>query len=270
MHVELSAGEILDDAAEHVRSVAAPWLGVLWLTTMPLRMAQAHFAARVIELGGEVRSYGDHLRGLALTTAAAFLVSLWGRAVFANACRRSLLGTLQAPPSVLRVRAAALLTYAYAALAIEAAFYATCLSGVAAPALALLAGLAAATLPFSDRPGLLRPFVTLAASARQARPLVALLLCFGAGYALAALNLLVLAQAGLWLARGVAGLDPARWSALLSPGYPRFLCVLAACAWLVLEPWWLASLVVYVHKLRARGTGEDLRLWFERLRGGAA
>jgi hypothetical protein len=45
--------------------------------------------------------------------------------------------------------------------------------------------------------------------------------------------------------------------------------VVAAGAWLLVEPWWLASLAVHVHKQRSRATGEDLRLWFERLRRAA-
>lgn len=269
MAAELSPGEILDEAAERVTAVA-PWAGVLWLTAVPLRMAQAHFAATVIELGGDARAHGDHLRRLALLAALGLLVSLWGRAVFANACRQSLLGTLRGWTSVLRLGPAGLLSYFYAALAIEAFFYATCLSGVAVPVLGLGAGLAAATLPFAERPGLLRPFAVVSASAAQPRTLLALLLAFAAAFVLAAVNLFVLSQAALWLAHGVAGLGLARWSGLLSLRYPRFACVLAACSWLVLEPWWLASLVVYVHKLRSRATGEDLRLWFERLREGEA
>ena len=264
--VDLSLGEILDDAAELVASLAAPWAGLLWLSALPLRLAQAHFAARLIELGGEAHAYGDHLRWLALVTGGAFLLSLWGRAVFAGACRRRLQGLAELGASALLPGAAGLVSYAYAALAIEAVFYATCLSAVATPALALVAGLAAVTLPFEARPGLFRPFSVVSASAGRALPLVALLAAFGAAFGLVAVNLLVLAQAGLWLARGVAGLDLARWSGLLAPGYPRFLCVLVACSWLLLEPWWLAALAVYVHKLRSRSTGEDLRVWFERLR----
>jgi hypothetical protein len=264
--VDLSVGEVLDDAAELVAALAAPWAGLLWLTALPLRLAQAHFAARLIELAGEARAYGDHLRWLALLTGGAFLLSLWGRAVFAGACRRRLQGLVEPGALALRPGAAGLVTYAYAALAIEAVFYATCLSIVAAPALALVAGLAAVTLPFEARPGLLRPFSVVSASAGHPLPLVALLAAFGAAFVLVAVNLLVLAQAALWLAHGVAGLDLARWSGLLAPRYPRFLCVLVACGWLLLEPWWLAALAVYVHKLRSRATGEDLRLWFERLR----
>ncbi len=67
-------------------------------------------------------------------------------------------------------------------------------------------------------------------------------------------------------AGGMANLDAARWSGLLSPKNPRFLFVLVAGGGLAVEPHWLAALVVYVQRLQSRGSGEDLRLWFERLR----
>jgi len=158
----------------------------------------------------------------------------------------------------------------YAALAIEVAFYATALAVVTIPALALVAGLAAATSPLVERPSLFRPFSVLSGSAGRAAPLAGLVFVFGAAFLLAALNLLVLVQVGLWLAGGVAGLDVARWQGVLGVSNPRLLLVVAAGGWLLVEPWWLAALVAYVHALRARTSGEDLRLWFERIRSAEA
>lgn len=263
-------GEVLDDASVLVARVATPWVGLLWLTAAPLRLAQAHFAARLAELGAEAGAYGDHLARLALVTTAFFLVSLWGRAAFVRACTRDLGAGDEAGRERLRLPAASLAAYAGAALAVEAAFYATALAVVTVPVLALVAGLLAATSPLVERPSLLRPFSAVSASAGRAGPLVGLLLVFGAAFLLAAVNLLVLVQAGLWLAGGVAGLDVVRWQAVLGVANPRLLLAVAAGAWLLVEPWWLAALVVHVHSLRARSTGEDLRLWFERLRRAGA
>ncbi len=262
----VALGEVLDDASELASAVMTPWVALLWLTAAPLRLAQAHFLARLGELGTDARAYGDHLHGLATATALALVVSLWGRATFARACTLRL-RSLETPGwKALRIAPAALATYVYAALAIEAAFFATLLAFVTAPALALAAGLAAATSPQIERPGLLRPFALVAASGSRTGALLGLLVVFGIASLLAALNLFVLVQAGLWLAGGLAGFDVVRWQALLGPGNPRLWLVVAAGGWLLIEPWWLASLVVYVHKLRSRATGEDLRLWFERIR----
>ncbi len=137
---------------------------------------------------------------------------------------------------------------------------------VAVPAFVLLAGLAAATLPLLEGPGLLRPFGLIAASSRRVAPLAGLVAVFGAAWLLAMANLFVAFQVGLWLADGVLGLDLPRWQGLLGPRTLRFVFVLVTGAWLLVEPWWLAALVIYVHRLRSQASGEDLKLWFRRLR----
>jgi hypothetical protein len=261
--------EVLDDASDLVAAVASPWAGLLWLTAVPLRLAQAHFAARLGELGPEARGYGDHLHGLAVVATLAFLLSLWGRAAFARACSQRLRSLETPGREALRLPAAPLASYACAALAIEAAFWATALTLVAVPFLALVAGLAAATSPRLEGPGLVRPFVLVAEGAGPVGPLLGLLVVFGVALLLAAANLVVLVQAGLWLAGGLASFDVARWQGVLGLSNPRLLLVVAAGAWVLVEPWWLASLAVHVHRQRSRSTGEDLRLWFERLRGTA-
>src|SRR5437867_11261718 len=81
----LRVSEILDDAAEAAMRVAAPWMGLLWLCSLPLRLLQVHFVARLLELGPEASHYGNYLHGLALATMAALLPSLWARAVFVRA-----------------------------------------------------------------------------------------------------------------------------------------------------------------------------------------
>jgi hypothetical protein len=266
----LSLGEIVDDAGELASAVALPWMGLLWLTAIPLRLGQAHFAARLLELGTEVRQYGDHLRELASFVAVAFLVSVWGRAVFVRACALRLRGLADPGSAPLRLPLAGFLSYVYAALLIEVAFYATCFTGVMVPFFALVAGLAAATFPQSEGAGLFRPFARIARQGSQALPLTGLVLVFTAALVLAAINLYFLFQLGLWLAGGVAGADTTRWSGLLAASNPRFRLVVLAGAAVVVEPYWLAALAVYVHKLESRTTGEDLKLWFERLRSSEA
>jgi hypothetical protein len=262
----LGLGEILDDASELVTSVAAPFLGVLWLTSLPLRLGQAHFAAQLLELGAEARQYGDHLRQLAFFLALALLPWLWGRAVFVRACGLRLRSLRDPGASVFRLPLAGFLSYVYASLLIEIAFYATCFTGVMAPMFVLLAGLAAATFPKMERASLFRPLGLILRQGAQALPLAGILLVFTAAFVLAAANLYLVFELGLWLAEGVAGVDTTRFHGLVTPANPRMTCLLLAGASLLVEPYWLAGLVVYVHKLESRKSGEDLRLWFERLR----
>jgi hypothetical protein len=261
-----AVGDVLDDAGDLVSAVVAPWAGLLWLSGVPLRLAQAHFAARILELGDEAHAYGNYLDALAVAVGLALLVSLWGRAVYVRACVLRLRTLEPGGLEPLRLPPQTFLTYVYAALAIEAAFYATLATVVTVPALVVVAGLAAATAPLIERPGLVRPFRLITSSAHQAGPLVGLLLAFVVAFLLAAVNLFILCRLGLWLADGVLGFNLTRWGALLGHRNPRFILVVLAGAWLLIEPWWLAALVVYVHRLRSRASGEDLRLWFGRIR----
>lgn len=270
MSPRISVSATLDEATELVVRNAAPWLGLLWLTSVALRLLQAAFAARILELGAAASEYGDALRLHALLISAALLVSLWGRAVFVRACWLGLRSETAAAASALRVPGGALLAYVYVALLFEALFYASALTLLAMPLCILASGLAAAQLPFVERPGLLGPLRVLARSFAQLRELLALQAVLAVAFVVAAVNLYFVFQLGLWLAGGVPGLERSAWAQLLSLGNTRFVLALLAGASLAVEPFWLAALTVFVHRLRSRESGEDLRLWFLRLRREAA
>jgi hypothetical protein len=266
VRLRIGVSATLDEAAELVVRNAAPWLGLLWLTSVPVRLGQAAFAARIVELGATAPEYGDALRLHASQVAAALLACLWGRAVFVRACWLALRSETAAAASALRVPWGALLAYAYLALLFEALFYASALTLLAPPLCILAAGLAAAQLPVVERPGLLAPLRTLARSFAQLHVLLALEAVLAVALVVAAVNLFVVFQLGLWLAGGVPGLELSAWAHLLSFGNSRFVLALLAGASLAVEPFWLAALTVFVHRMRSRESGEDLRLWFLRLR----
>jgi hypothetical protein len=266
----LSLPEVLDDAFAVAVRVASPWMGVLWLTALPVRLLQIHFATRVSDLGAEASQYGAHLLDLASLTGLAFLLSLWGRAVFVRATGLAL-RCLESPGwEALRLAPAAGLSYVYAALVLEVLFFALGWTLLGLPLFILLAGLAAATFPLNDRPSLLRPLREIARHTTPLLVLLGLLFVFGVALLIAALNLYFVFRLGLWLAGGVPGLDLTPWSGLLDLSSSRFRWVLLAGATLAVEPYWLAALVVHVHKVRSRESGEDLRLAFARLRREAA
>jgi len=261
--------EVLDEAVEVVAAVAAPFIGVLWLTSLPLRLAQCHFAARLLELGGEASRHGAYLTELALLQTVLLVPWAWGRAVFVRACRLGLRG-LRPGRAALRVGAAPFFGYLYATALIQTLFWATAWMFVTLPALVLLAALAAATHPMIERAGLLEPLRQIFRHGTHAVLLTGLLGVMGWAFLVAAVNLHVLFQAGVWLLGAFPGVDPGRWSALLQPRNARYVLALVAGAVLVLEPFLLAAVTVYVHKVRSRSSGEDLRLWFERLRRAVA
>lgn len=261
----LAVSEILDDAAEVAMRVAAPWMGLLWLSALPLRFLQMHFAARVMELGGEAAQYGDYLGGLALAATAALVPSLWGRAVYVRAVGLGLRSERVPGSEALRLSTRGFAAYLYASLVIDVLFLALAPTLIAIPMLILFAGLAAAAHPQLERLGPIAPLREIARQLTEVRVLSALLFVFGVALVAAWVNLYFLFRLGLWLAGAVPGLDPTPWAAALGPSRSLVLVLLVGAV-LAVEPFWLAALTVFVHKARSRETGEDLRLWFERLR----
>lgn len=262
----LPISEVLDDAADLVARVFAPWVGVVWIASLPVRLLQVHFAGRLIEMGAEARAYGNHLYGIALAATAAFVLSTVGRAFYVRACVWGLRSSGVPGREALRGSFAGIVTYVYAALLIEVLFFATAFTFVAIPLLVLVAGLAAASSSSITRAGLLEPFRLIARQGGQGKVLLALIVVFAIALVLGMVNLYFAFQIGLWLLAGIPGLDLSAWQVRLGLGNPGLWLVLTAAGCLLVEPYWLASLVVYVHKVESRQTGEDLRLWFDTLR----
>jgi hypothetical protein len=259
-----SAVALYDEASDLVGR-AAPWVAVLWLSAMPARFALALFAVRLAQLGGDAREHGTLLLHLAYAALLLWLPSLWGRQVYVRACRRSLEGDDPAGLRGLRVPAGELAAAVVAALLVELLFWFTSLSLVLPLALLPLAALAAVAAPRGG-PGLLAPLRELFASAGSLRTLFGLMLFGLLGLLLALLNLFFLFQIAAWLAGPLLGVEAAAWGAVLSPKNPLFFALLVAGATLAVEPFWLAAITVHVERVRAAGSGEDLRQWFAELR----
>ena len=96
----LSPVGILDATHGAVARIAAPWLGVLWILTLPYRFAQVFFIRELVDLGRKAPDYAGHLESIAWVMFALLLLAVWGRAIFVRAC---LLG-LQSGASVGRGR----------------------------------------------------------------------------------------------------------------------------------------------------------------------
>jgi len=263
----VSVSAALDEAAELVAREIPGWAGLLAITALPLRFLEVHFFNRLLQLGDNAPGYVNHLISLSFLIAVALLPALWGRAVFVKACALALSGRgrgisfRSARPSF-----PAFVSYGYAAVVAELLFVALGWTVVALPAIALYAGLAAATSYLQERPG---PLASLAAPIRVLRvffPFLGLTGIFAIALFIAWLNLFVLFRLGLWLAGGASGLDLSWWSATMNLDNQHFLLLLLAGAMTVVEPFWLAALVAAVRKVRARETGEDLVSWFSDIR----
>ena len=145
---DVTATGILNAVASHLRRVAAPAAGVLLLTSLPFRLLEVQFIDLLLRLGNQATHDGNLLMAVSAMTVGAFLLSLYGRAVFMRACRTS-------PGSwreMLSVDWRAFAAYVYVALMIQLALVFLAVTVFAIPFLVLLAGVAAAAL--ADRPPL--------------------------------------------------------------------------------------------------------------------
>ena len=106
----LSTTAVLDEAADAVR-IALPWTALLLAASLPWRFLQVVFADRLLELGSDASRYGDYLRSTATVAMIAFVLSRWGRLVYARAIR--LVDASGAAPGAeaLRVRPAVFADY---------------------------------------------------------------------------------------------------------------------------------------------------------------
>ncbi|HBL25308.1 MAG TPA: hypothetical protein DD490_00555 [Acidobacteria bacterium] len=267
---ELTTGAVLDTAVDLVSRRLPGMAGLLMLASLPLRFLEAWLANRLLQLGDKASEHVSYLTGLSVWVTLSLLLAFWGRAVWARSCTLALTGG-EAERRIswrerLRLSPAGLVSYLYAATVAEVLFFALGWTLVALPVLAVLGGLAAATSALDHRPGL---FASLGHVLRHARPfgvLAGLTLVFLMGVPVVFLNLSMLFQILVWAAGGMTGTAGAWWEVALSWENQQFVVLACAGAILLLEPFWLAALVVAVRQARARQSGEDLAAWFAALR----
>ena len=261
----LSTTSVLDESASIVRATASPWVGLLLATSLPYRFMQAVFADRLLELGSTASQYGDVLRTTADLTCLAFLLSLWGRAVYARACRLTSESGLPPGREALRVPMVALVSYVFIASIAESVTYLLLVTGIGIALGAILSGLAIGTMELNDEAGVRGALRRLARYGKETRVIVALALVFFCAFVIALLNVATLFAGGLALASTVGGWDAPRWHVLLSPANRRYILMIIAGALLVIEPFWIAANVLLVRKAGTAESGDDLRVWFEEL-----
>ncbi|HEY0159098.1 MAG TPA: hypothetical protein VGF28_17560 [Thermoanaerobaculia bacterium] len=265
----LSTTSVLDEAADVVSLTAAPWAGLLMATSLPYRFLQALFLDQLIEVGADAARYGNLLGATANMTVLTIVLAFWGRAVYARACRIAASRGTTPGRETWRVPAAALASYILTASAATLLGYVALFTIAGFVVAVLVAGLAVGTLELNERVSLTRPFALIVRYSNRLGTLFALLFVLFCGAVVALVNLATAFQIGTWLAGAVAGFDAPKWQLLFTPGNRRFALMLAAGALVLVEPFWIAAHVVYVRKAGAEESGDDLRAWFEELRGAA-
>jgi hypothetical protein len=258
---------ILDDTHGAVARIASPWIGVLWLFTMPYRFAQAYFIHELIALGENAGRYSVHLESIAWTLFAFLLAAVLGRSIYVRACQLALQSGQPVGREAFRVPPAQLVNSMYAAVLCEVLFAMTVWLFFMIPLLAAPTGLVYAAMTRTERPGLIQPIAEIARLLTGFKAMVGLAATFAIALPIACLNFYMALQLGLWAAGAVGGDSLARWEQLLRPAEPLTILICGAAALLIVEPFWLAGLTVYVHRTRLRHSGEDLRLRLKMLTG---
>ncbi len=265
----LSTTSVLDEAADVVSLTAAPWAGFLIATSLPYRFLQALFLDQLIEVGSDAARYGNVLGATANMTVLTVLLALWGRAVYARACRLAMARGATPGRDTWRVPAAALASYVLTASATALLGYVALFTIFGFPIAIMVAGLAVGTIELNERVSLTRPFALILRYSNRMGILFSLLFVFFCALVVALLNLGAAFQAGTWMAGAIGGFDAPNWQLLFSRGNRRFVLLLFTGAIVLVEPFWIAAHVVYVRKAGAEERGDDLRAWFEEVKGAA-
>ena len=246
--------------------MTAPWAALLVITSLPYRFLQAVFLDQLIELRGNASHYGHLLGATANMIVATVLVALWGRAVFARACRLAMARGAAPGRAAWRVPLAAFASYVLTASVVILAGYISLLTIVGFAVTVMFAGLAIGTMELNERADIFNPFRLIGRYARTVTVPLALVLVFFCALLVAFVNLAASFNLGIWIASAIGGFDAPRWPLLFGMSNRRFLLMLFAGAIMIVEPFWIAAHVVFVRKAGAEESGDDLRAWFAELR----
>lgn len=255
--------QILNAAARTLLRVASPWMGVLWIFTLPLRLAQLYFVYQ-LQFLETPQHYLYYLWRLATVVFVLFIVSLYGRAVFVRACWLSPDDASRTKLEPLKVPLGDFIPYAYTALILEFLFYIGLFTMIVPPLFLVCAGLAAAASFGIGGPKLIRAPVNVFAMVASWRTII-LLAALSLQFALAMLfvyvNLYFLILLMFVLFGSFLGSALPMWEHILNEQLSTWLLLIGTA--MIVEPFWLAANVELVQKIRAQKSGDDLRLWFQ-------
>ncbi|HEV7672512.1 MAG TPA: hypothetical protein VGS22_28675 [Thermoanaerobaculia bacterium] len=266
MRERLGLGELLDRAANLVARELPERAALGILAALPWRLLQVWWFHRLAELGATATQHGKYLISLSLWTVAALPLAFWGRAQLARGCSIALSGE---DGSLSRSRFGlpwrTYLAGLYAALVAAALYPAIGWMIFPLPLVALYSGLAAATAPYQERPGIWAPLATAARGFGSPRLLAGLWFTASVGVLIAVIQLFVLFQLGFAAVQTMFGDTNVWWERTLSPDNRLFVLLLFAGACLAVEPFWIAGLSIVVQRGRARASGDDLAGWIAEL-----
>ncbi|MEM8962094.1 MAG: hypothetical protein AAGD38_11490 [Acidobacteriota bacterium] len=256
---------VLDEAESLVGALATgPWLAFLWCTAVPLRFLQAHFFERALSLGSDAERFATYLGELSVFIGVTFLVAAAGRAIFARACGLAHASGDLPGREALSLAPGPFANYLYVLLVLELLSLLSAVLVITLPILVMLGGLATATWERSGPPHPFRPLARLATHTRRLRVLFGINIVWFFATAVAGLNVWMLFLVLPMLANAF-GADPGPWMQRLGMTNPALPWLALGGAWLIVEPFFIASHVVFARGLESRRRGDDLKRRLGRL-----
>lgn len=216
------------------------------------------------QLGYEAGLYDGYFKKIGYFILISLIFAMWGRLVFIRALTLSMYSDKVPGSNAFRIGVVPFASYVYVGLFFEALFF---VSGPLMPFVALSSGLAAATAFTIKKPGLIAPLKQVQKAFAEKKILLILFVIFLIAWFIAMYNLYFLFQFGLWLISVIPGIDITAWERIFDPGNYHFKMILYFGALLFVEPFWLAAISVYVHKLGLAKSGEDLKYEFNSISG---
>ncbi|HET7437799.1 MAG TPA: hypothetical protein VFN10_24045 [Thermoanaerobaculia bacterium] len=262
----LSTTSVLDEATDVVALTASPWAAVLVATAIPYRLMLALFVDRLFEIGSRANEYGHFLGTTANLTIAAFVLAIFGRSVYARACRLALARGTSPGREAWRVPRVALASHLLTASLAAVMTWLTLFTLIGPAVATVISGLGAGTMELNERAAVRGAFKLVFRYAKQTAIPIALSLIFVVAFAVSFVNVASALSLITWLVTAIGGFDAPHWNLLFSGENRRYILLLLAGATVVLEPFWVAAFVVLVRKAGAEENGDDLRVWFDEVR----
>lgn len=223
-------------------------------------MLQVHFVDLLDRLRGDAGHYGNLLTVMSGLIVMAFVLSLYGRAVFMRASQNP----TDSWRALLRVDWKSFASYVYVSLMIELSMVLFSITFIGIPLTIMLAGVAAAAMTDPPQVGVTAPLRALSPYLRHGRVLTVLLMVLSVAFVAVFVNLYFFTMLTIWAAAAIPGFDAVKWTAATQESF-RFRLALIAASLSVLEPFFLTAMYVYADRVRSRQSGDDLLRRFHAL-----
>lgn len=268
-----STSDILDDSVMALKAAASPWMGVLWLCVLPLRLLTLYMFRVAISLGDDATQYGNYFWTLSAVAVVLFVISVYGRLLFVKNIYANLESDHPVKSKSFKVSLSELFVSIYVLLFLEMLFYGSLWSLFIPFIVLVFSGVAIPSIHQNAKMGALKPFKALVGQFANAKTLLKIVIIFLIAAPIAFIGSGVLLQLFSWLIQGFVGSGAEVITKVLEPSMLFFVTknvlvieLQLLFVLLLLEPFWLAAFTSMVYRFRMQSSGDDLRRRFNKLK----